>query len=348
MEVRLAPGSAIPVRLRYGYVPKNFGLSLSMIPRSSYSSSISVHTNLSEPKSEKHIFILGLGFVGQFLGQELKTQGWAVSGTCTSHLKKKKLEEMGFDVYLFDAKEPELRTLDILKHHAHLLVCIPPVMGIGDPMIQHKEILRSSLINGNIQWLCYLSSTSVYGDCDGAWVDEDYPTNPTSELGTMRLAAEEGWSKLALNIGLSAQVFRLGGIYGPGRSAIDTIIKQELLSERQKMRASRKYTSRVHVKDICQALKASFDTPSLRKVYNIVDDDPAPREEVFEYARKLVEEKWPGLIKQSHEQTIESLERGEKRVSNSRMKEELGVELLYPNYKSGLQSIINQMESPVI
>lgn len=179
-----------------------------------------------------------------------------------------------------------------------------------------------------------------------------YPANPTTELGRLRLAAEKEWLNLGRDLGISAQVFRLGGIYGPGRSSVDTIIKQLPLSEGQKMRRSRQYTSRIHVDDICQVLSASIDKPSAWNVYNVVDDDPAPREEVFAYAWDLVEKKWPGLLKhrKPRENTESSNEkgssRGEKRVSNARMKKELGVRLQHPSYKSGLQSIINQMDKP--
>ncbi|XP_057718486.1 uncharacterized protein LOC130933016 isoform X1 [Arachis stenosperma] len=325
--------------------------------------------------SENRIFILGIGFVAQSLALKLQNHGWVVSGTCTSHVKKKKLEGMGFQVCLFDANYPQPSMRSLLKDCTHLLVSIPPVAGIGDPMLQHEELLRSSLVDGNLQWLCYLSSTSVYGDCGGELVDEDYPTNPKSESAKLRLASEEGWSNLAHHLGFSSQVFRLGGIYGPGRSAINTILKQEPLSEGQKMRKYRKYTSRVHVDDICQALmSAIYTTPprlvlsvinflnyakfckilwhfTCREVYNIVDDDPAPREEVFEYARKLVLKKWPGLNLEHLELEESSGAKtrnqwGEKRVSNTRMKKELGVQLLYPDYKSGLQSIIDQIENP--
>ncbi|KAK7819147.1 hypothetical protein CFP56_040655 [Quercus suber] len=206
-----------------------------------------------------------------------------------------------------------------------------------------EELLNEIFDAGEIACLA-----GVYGDCGGAWVDEDYPTSPTSELANLRLVAEKRWLNLGDDLGLSAQVFRLGGIYGPGRSAVDTIIKQGALSESQKMRVSRQYTSRIHVEDISQALKASIHAPSHGKAYNIVDDDPAPREEVFAYARDLVEKKWPGQIKQSTNESESFIKkgspRGAKRVSNARMKKELGVRLLHPNYGSGLQSIINHME----
>ncbi|GAU15265.1 hypothetical protein TSUD_03320 [Trifolium subterraneum] len=225
-------------------------------------------------KSENRMFILGMGFVGQTLASKLQNQG------CVS-------------------------ILQLLRNYTHFLVCVPPTVGIGDPMLQHEELIRSYLVNGDLRWLCYLSSTSVYGDCDGELVDEDYPTNPENELAKLRLTSEQGWSNFAHHLGFSPLIFRLGGIYGPGR----------------------------------------------RVVYNIVDDDPAPREEVFEYARNLVERKWPDFNLQPLEQKEWSIVktrngRGEKRVSNARIKKELGVQLLYPDYKSGLQSIIDQIESP--
>ncbi|KAI8549606.1 hypothetical protein RHMOL_Rhmol06G0038100 [Rhododendron molle] len=301
------------------------------------------------------MFVLGMGFVGSFLAQGLKNQEWGVSGSCTSLVKKKKLEEeMGFDVYLFNANEPEPEVLSILNHHTHLIVSIPPLVGTGDPMLQHEEHLKSMLMEGNLKWLCYLSSTSVYGNCGGMWVDEDYPVCPANEKAKARLAAEEGWLKLGHDLGISTQIFRLGGIYGPGRSAVDTVIKQEPLSELQRMRASRQYTSRVHVADICQALRASICNPSSGRIYNLVDDDPAPRTEVLLYAWDLVNRKWSGHTKQSVPPCMpesfrtESISRGEKRVSNARMKKELGVKLLHPSYKSGLKSIIDHMDNPFL
>ncbi|CAK7346317.1 unnamed protein product [Dovyalis caffra] len=340
--------------LRVGHLPPISNKTSSFLPRLA-SFTTGSHSLADKPESESlnRMFILGMGFVGQFFAQSLKKEGWIVTGTCTSKAKKKQLEEKGFDVCLFDANQPELSTLNALKLYTHLLVSIPPVSCAGDLVLWHEELLRNMLLDGNLQWLCYLSSTSVYGHCGGAWVDEDYTTSPTSELAKLRLVAEEKWLNLGQGLGLSTRVFRLGGIYGPGRSAVDTIIKQEPLSEGQKMRTSRQYTSRVHVEDICQALKASIYTPSSRGIYNIVDDDPAPREEVFTYAEDLIENKWPGRTKRSTDYasavspTKKANSRGDKRVSNMRMKRELGVKLLHPSYKSGLLSIIDQMEKPI-
>ncbi|KAL9330490.1 hypothetical protein ACSQ67_000100 [Phaseolus vulgaris] len=117
----------------------------------------SISPTLSE---NRRMFILGMGFVGQSLARKLHNQGWVVSGTCTTHVKKQQLQEMGFHVHLFDANHPDLDILRLLKNYTHILVSVPPLVGIGDPLLQHEELLRSSLVNSDLQWLSYLSSTS--------------------------------------------------------------------------------------------------------------------------------------------------------------------------------------------
>ncbi|XP_057768482.1 uncharacterized protein LOC130988612 [Salvia miltiorrhiza] len=304
---------------------------------------------LPELSTGDQMFILGMGFVGKFFAADLKNKGWVVSGSCTSVGKKKQLEELGYSAYAFDANDPQDKVLEVVKNHTHLVISIPPLKGVGDPILCREGLLKSVLKGGRLRWLVYLSSTSVYGDSGGAWVDEDYPVKPESEHARARLVAEEQWLCFGQNLGIAAHVFRLGGIYGPGRSAVDTILKQGPMSKGQKARLLKDYTSRVHVADICQALHASILNPSSGKIYNIVDDDPSPREEVFEFARKLVEEKLPGRGKQYiYAEIAESLvsekpSKSEKRVSNARMKKELGVDLLYPTYKYGLRGIMEQM-----
>ncbi|KAK6938868.1 hypothetical protein RJ641_032376 [Dillenia turbinata] len=205
-----------------------------------------------------------MGYVGQ-----------TVSGTCTS-IVKKKLEEIGFNVYHFNANEPGLEVLDSLKYLTHLVVSIPSVL------LRHQDFLRSALVDGNLRWLCYFSSTSVYGNCVGAWIVENHPVNPTRKVAKARFAAEQGWSQFGHHLGLHVHTFRLGGIYGPGR----------------RMRTRRSYTSRIHVADVCQAFKACISKPFLGNIYNIVNDNPVPTAEVFAFARDLMEKKWPGHIKQ--------------------------------------------------
>ncbi|KAL6562804.1 hypothetical protein OROHE_005391 [Orobanche hederae] len=300
----------------------------------------------AELSTGDQLFILGMGFVGKFFSADLKIKRWLVSGSCTSVGKKKKLEELGYSAYVFDANDPRDEVLEAVKNHTHLIVSIPPLKGVDDP-----GLLESALKGGRLRWLAYLSSTSENPHSKHASSPGSYPAKPESEAARARLAAEEQWLCFGQNLGIAAHVFRLGGIYGPGRSAVDTILKQGPMSKGQKARSSKTYTSRVHATYICQALNASISNPSAGKIYNIVDDDPAPREEVFEFARKLVEEKLPGHGKQDvYAEGAESSisekpqpPKAEKRVSNAHLKEELGVHLLHPTYRSGLGGIVEEM-----
>lgn len=166
--------------------------------------------------------------------------------------------------------------------------------------------------------------------------------NPKSESSKLRYAAEQGWLDLVDELDLSAFILRLGGIYGPGRSALDTIAKRKSSSGRQKLRESKQYTARIHVADIYQAILASMSIKSTRKIYNVVDNDPAPRSEVFAFAQSLIEKRYPDLAADSAGSNSQNrIIAAEKRVSNGRLKQELGVRLAHPSYRSGLQSILD-------
>ncbi|KAL5671558.1 hypothetical protein ACJX0J_015864, partial [Zea mays] len=221
-----------------------------------------------------------------------------VSGTCTTVTTKRELEMLGMNASVFDGTEDSLENIHSLRQATHLLISIPPIPGVGDPLlINLDEDLRRILGHGNLEWLCYLSSTSVYGDCGGVLVDEDHTVNPKSESAKLRYNAEKGWLNLIDDPKLSAFVFRLGGIYGPGRSALDTLAKSKSLSRKQKLRESKQYTARIHVADIYQAVLASMSIRCARKIFNV----PAG----LDYQEMIVP--------------------AEKRVSNARMKQELGV-----------------------
>ncbi|KAI3881154.1 hypothetical protein MKW92_040753 [Papaver armeniacum] len=315
--------------LQFRITPQKFKFQKALIPTTLYTQRLICKSSSELKKTEKEqtlessstnsltMCILGMGFVGQFVGEQLKKENcWKVYGTCTDSSKKKELEMLGFDVEIFKTGETDLNGL---QQATHLLVSVPPIVGIGDPVLYHYgNLLKSRL--------------SVYGDCGGAWVDEDYPANPTTDSAKARLAAEEGWLSIEDDLGVSVQVLRLGGIYGPGRSAVDTIIKQGSLTQSQRLREGKHYTSRVHVADIYRTIKASIEIPSSRRIYNVVDDLPTPRAEVFAFARIWISKA-----------TSRS---GEKRVSNDRIKKELEVKLLHPSYKSGLEEIINVMDCP--
>ncbi|KAJ4772208.1 NAD(P)-binding Rossmann-fold superfamily protein [Rhynchospora pubera] len=300
------------------------------------------------------LLVLGTGFVGRHVAQRLLRDhpGWHVAGTCTSPAKQEQLRSLGIEAHLFQLHEEQEQHLEalepLLRDATHLLISIPPATGLN--LHQHLHLfLNHANANLNLQWLSYLSSTSVYGDCRGAWVDEHYPVNPRTQSAISRYEAEKGWTDFGLHLGLSTFIFRLGGIYGPGRSALDTLLKRKDLSENQKRRDSRDfyYTARVHVADISQTILSSIEKPHLGKIYNVVDDDPAPRAEVFAYSRDLISRRYPEMTDKLNHLKLGDAQMiiGEKRVSNLRMKNELGVQLIYPSYKSGLQSILDSWSS---
>jgi nucleoside-diphosphate-sugar epimerase len=189
----------------------------------------------------------------------------------------------------------------------------------------------------NLRWAGYLSTTGVYGDCGGAWVDEDSPLAPNVERARRRVEAEQAWRAA----GLPLHIFRLAGIYGPGRSAIDSV---RAGTARRIVKPGQVF-SRIHVEDIAQSVLASLDHPRPGAVYNLCDDDPAPPQEVIAYACRLLgvapppEIPWQQALATLSPMAL-SFYADSKRVRNDRMKAELGVTLAYPSYREGLRAIL--------
>jgi nucleoside-diphosphate-sugar epimerase len=223
----------------------------------------------------------------------------------------------------------------------------------------------------SLRWVAYLSSTGVYGDKGGGYVDESTTPSPISPKGIARYAAEEAWRELFDLHGVPVVVFRLGGIYGPGRSILDTVAAQAKVAKStapaesgsQRARGSRKFTSRCHVGDVVAVLCASIAQTAEgaaevegaeMRVYNVVDDEPAPRADAAAYARKLLhldtddEDDGAGGGGSDGADGAAGAEsaRGEKRVRNDRIKDELGVTLLYPTYREGLAAIADGDKTP--
>lgn len=173
-------------------------------------------------------------------------------------------------------------------------------------------------------------------------MNESCSVRPMDSKAKNRVIAEEGWLGLGKDSRIPTHVFRLGGIYGPGRSALDTLRRNEDLSANQKRRESQLYTARCHVADVCQVIQASMAQPQDGSIYNIVDDCPASRSEVMSYARSILGLP-PVPPKGTSMGKIETLrDKGEKRVENSRIKVELKANLMFPDYKAGLLSIAEQ------
>ena len=219
----------------------------------------------------------------------------------------------------------------------HILVSIPPDEA-GDPVLGAHAADIAGL--RSLQWLGYLSTTGVYGTRDGGWVDETSELCPSGVRGARRVAAEEAWLELWRTHGTPVHIFRLAGIYGPGRSAFDALRSG---SARRIDAGGGQAFSRIHVDDIAAVLLASIARPRPGGVYNVCDDEPAPQEAVVAHAARLIGVALPPLVPLAGADLspmARSFYADNKRVSNALIKRELAVALAYPNYRAGLAAIL--------
>lgn len=278
---------------------------------------------------QKTLLSLGHGLSARSLAARLVPQGWRVIGTTRKPEKCAAFEAEGV--------EPLLWPCDIeaaLEGVTHVLTSVSPDEE-GDPVLRIGRDAIAAAAE-RLDWVGYLSTTGVYGDQDGGWVDEESPTDPATIRGQRRVDAEREW----LNIeGLPVHVFRLAGIYGPGRGPFAKLrrgVAQRVIKKNQVF-------SRTHVDDIAQVLEASINRPNPGRIYNVCDDDPQPPEVVIEYAARLLGMEPPPAVpfeEASMSPMARSFYSDSKRVRNDRIKEELGVVLKYPDLKSVLHAML--------
>ncbi len=271
-------------------------------------------------------FLFGVGFSGKVIARSLLAAGWEVRGTVRS-LGDSGLP--GVTLFPFDRSHP--LPDEALEGVTHVLSAIPPDPE-GDPVL---DTLRDRLGQLPLQWVGYLSTTGVYGDRQGGWVDETSELRPTSERSHRRVAAEAEW----LATGGPVHLFRLAGIYGPGRSVLETVRK----GEARRIVKPGQVFGRIHVEDIAATILASMEKPNPGQIYNVSDDDPAPPWEVLAYAYTLLgQEPSPEIPWEEAQHLLSpmalSFYQDNKRVRNDRIKEELGVRLRYPSYREGLRT----------
>lgn len=240
----------------------------------------------SLPEIEAHkIFIFGLGYVGIELADELQIHGWRVCGTSTNALKTAALQKRGFITYTLDEKgsvdAPEALERDLLSS-SHVLSTVPPSLdAVNNDVVLRRfgGLLTKAAASGSLKWVGYCSSTGVYGDRCGAWVTEADELRPTNAKTTARVVAETQWRSLYELNQFPVHIFRLSGIYGPKRNALETLrraggdIEQCGVNDLE-------YTSRIHVSDIATCLRASMERPSPGEIYNVADDFPCTKYEV--------------------------------------------------------------------
>ena len=283
----------------------------------------------------KRLFCFGCGYSARVFARRFAAQGGSVAGTCRTEEKAAGLRAAGIEAFIFAGNEPLPESA--LQGITHLLISTPPGEA-GDPALAaHQEILRK-LVPG-IEWAGYLSTTGVYGDRKGGWVSEDTPLDPAVARSDRRAAAEVAWSDFARASGLPLHIFRLAGIYGPGRNQLKGVMDgtaKRIVKEGQ-------IFSRIHVEDIATVLEASMARPNPGAIYNVCDDEAAPAPEVVAYAAQLLGKEPPPEI--SFEEAnlppmAASFYMASRRVSNRRIHEELGVELAYPTYREGLKALL--------
>jgi nucleoside-diphosphate-sugar epimerase len=284
------------------------------------------------------LFVFGLGYSALTLARMLRAEGWEIAGTHRSAESGEALRAEGLTPIRFDGAAP----LDpgALDGATHLLASIPPdthpadspFPDSGDLALRHHAAQIAAL--KSLTWIGYLSTTSVYGVTDGGAVDEETPCAPTSARGRRRVAAENAWRALPL----SAHIFRLSGIYGPGRSIFDTI----RAGRAQRIVRPGQAFNRIHVGDIAGTLRASIARPAPGRTYNLADDLPAPSADLVAYACSLLGVAPPPEIP-FDEAVLSPMARefwaDNKRVGNARIRQELGVRLLYPTWREGLDAI---------
>ncbi|MFL2779301.1 MAG: SDR family oxidoreductase [Paracoccus marcusii] len=279
------------------------------------------------------MLVFGHGYSAGFLTPLLTARGWQVTGTTRDDPDR--VAAAGAVPLLWPGSEDALRTA--IAQADAILVSTAPGPD-GDPVL---AAFRDDLARARPRWLGYLSTTGVYGDRDGGWVDEDSVLDGSGPRGQARIAAEGAWQDLARAQGLPLHIFRLAGIYGPGRGPFQKVRDG---TARRIIKPGQVF-SRIHVEDIAQVLLASIDAPDPIGIYNVCDDDPAPPQDVIAHAATLLGLPLPPAVpfdQADMTPMARSFYGDSKRVRNDRIKHDLGVTLHYPDYRTGLAALLAQ------
>jgi nucleoside-diphosphate-sugar epimerase len=280
------------------------------------------------------LLIFGYGYTARHLVAEMDAAPGETRVTTRSPDKAAQLEAEGLTARVF----PGTDMAADLHWATHVLITAGPEDG-HDPVLAHARDAIVAAADGLV-WVGYLSTTGVYGDHSGGWVDEETPLTPSTARGRARVAAEGEWQALFHAHGLPLHIFRLAGIYGPGRGPFAKVREG---TARRIVKPGQVF-SRIHVEDIAQVLVASMAHPQAGAVYNLCDDDPAPPQDVIAHAAELLGLPVPPEVPYDEAELspmARSFYAESKRVDNRRMKEELGIRLRYPDYRAGLAALLS-------
>ncbi|ARO56112.1 NAD(P)-dependent oxidoreductase [Methylorubrum zatmanii] len=284
-----------------------------------------------------NLFVFGLGFSARHFAERERARFNAVRATVTEPERARSLAaETGFTLRAFGPEADDPRIAEDLADTDVLLISAPPGRD-GDTVLARY---RDTIAKSRIGWIGYLSTIGVYGDQGGAWIDETTPATPKSARSRDRLAVENAWLALGAETGKAVQVFRLSGIYGPGRNPIVKLRD----GRTQRIVKPGQVFNRIHVTDIAATLAASIERPRGGAVYNVTDDEPAPPQTVTEHAARLTGLPLPPEV-DFETADLSPMARsfyGEnKRVRNRLIREELGVQLAFPTYREGLAALVS-------
>jgi nucleoside-diphosphate-sugar epimerase len=271
------------------------------------------------------LYVIGLGFSGLEIARHARANGWRVAGSVTSGEKAAQLREQGIEAEALTASSATLRAA------THVLSTVPPTSS-GDPIVPLLRIFKP-------KWLGYVSTTGVYGDRGGAWVDETIEPAPGQARSRYRLAAEREWQALGQALAVPVDIFRLPAIYGPGRSALDQVLQEQA----QRIDKPGQVFCRVHVEDIAATVVAAM-AGAQGAIYNVCDDEPCAQSDVIAFACELLGRTAPPLVSWAAaapgmSEMARSFYAENRRVRNDRIKRDLGVVLRYPTYREGLRAI---------
>ncbi|MBV8765572.1 MAG: SDR family oxidoreductase [Hyphomicrobiales bacterium] len=289
-----------------------------------------------------NLFVLGLGYSGSVLARRKLAEGWRVLGTVRSPEKMEALRAEGIEAFLFDAHTDELENFAMaLRETDALLISIPPV-GQGDTLAEKlSRIIFGGA--GRPRWIGYLSTIGVYGDHAGAFVDETMPCRPSSMRSRARCEAEKSWMQLGSQLDIPVIIFRLPGIYGPGRNAFAALRKG---TARRIVKPGQIF-NRVHVDDIAAALSLSMKKDIASAIYNVTDDEPSPPQDVIAFAAALLGMEPPPEIDFAEAELspmAASFYGESKRVRNDLIKRRIDFAPQFPSYREGLEALLRAGE----
>ncbi len=277
------------------------------------------------------LLILGFGYTARFVYEQLSVRRLPVVAT-SRQLPANSSPGLAIIDFNATAVQAHLATV------THILVSVPPT-AVGDPVLGYFAELLTQHVQ-QLQWIGYLSSTAVYGDHQGGWVDEQSACLQPSRTGQQRLAAERAWSAFATQSSVPLTIFRVAGIYGPGRSPLDRLVAGQHMT----IDKPDQVFSRIHVHDLAASIVTAMLHPELAGIYNVADDEPASAPTVDAYAAQLLGVPTPEIIpyaKALLSPRVQEFYQANRRVSNAKLKRELGVQLAFPSFREGFSSLLS-------